>query len=227
MTQDEKNKEADEERKNFLIKQKNFDGTSLIEHKDHFRVGMGTEYVAKFLRSFICMSRPNRILEIGAGYTTPFILDALRYNEKIINEGNLNPTYFQDMNYDPKFVIIDNENQGKFDNDLAMKEIIDSKYTDFIFDDFQGKGKIIEQKYGKFDFVWFDCGEAEDYKSFINEYWEICSEYVIFHNTYLNGKANINLKNILEGIGDSNFQWIDIIEPHKLSQGSITIIKKV
>ena len=46
-----------------------------LEYPQHFRAGMGTENVAPFLRSMVQLTRPNRILEIGAGYTTPWRAD--------------------------------------------------------------------------------------------------------------------------------------------------------
>ena len=49
----------------------------MIEYEDHYRKGMGTENVGALLRSLVRMVRPNRILEIGAGYTTPFLLEGL------------------------------------------------------------------------------------------------------------------------------------------------------
>ena len=48
-----------------------------MEHEKHFKAGMGTESVAPFLRSLVRMIRPYRILEVGAGYTTPFLLEGL------------------------------------------------------------------------------------------------------------------------------------------------------
>ena len=38
---------------------------------------MGTERMGPLLYTLICFSRPQRLLEVGAGYTTPFILKAL------------------------------------------------------------------------------------------------------------------------------------------------------
>ena len=66
-----------------------------MEYEEHFRTGMGTESVAPFLRSLIQMVRPQRILEIGAGYTTPFLLDGLENNKEIIDEGNLDTKYVE------------------------------------------------------------------------------------------------------------------------------------
>ncbi|MEU1330194.1 hypothetical protein [Streptomyces sp. NPDC005865] len=39
--------------------------------------GMGTEAVAPFLAGLIRMTRPRRVLEVGSGYTTPFLAAAL------------------------------------------------------------------------------------------------------------------------------------------------------
>ncbi|WP_406161741.1 hypothetical protein [Streptomyces canus] len=39
--------------------------------------GMGTEAVAPFLAGLIRMTRPRRVLEVGTGYTTPFLAVAL------------------------------------------------------------------------------------------------------------------------------------------------------
>ena len=83
---------------------------SPIEYEEFYRKGMGTENVGSFLRSLIQMVRPNKILEIGAGYTTPFILEAVVNNERIFNEGNLKESYFKNYNYTPKLVVIDDIN---------------------------------------------------------------------------------------------------------------------
>ena len=62
---------------------------SPIEYEEFFRKGMGTENVGAFLRSMVMMLRPKRVLEIGAGYTTPFLLEALINNERVFDDGNL------------------------------------------------------------------------------------------------------------------------------------------
>ena len=43
-------------------------------------VGMGTENVAWLLSSLIRLTRPRSILEVGLGYTTPFLLKGLADN---------------------------------------------------------------------------------------------------------------------------------------------------
>ena len=102
-----------------------------LEYEEHFRAGMGTESVAPLLRSLIQMMRPQRILEVGAGYTTPFLLDGLENNEMIVDEGNLDKKYLEwrKKHYDPKLVIIDNMSLGGFKKDFNY---IDSKYIEFV-----------------------------------------------------------------------------------------------
>ena len=61
-----------------------------------------TENVGPFIYSTIKTIRPKKILEIGAGYTTPFLVEALINNERVFDDGNLSESYFQDYSYDAK-----------------------------------------------------------------------------------------------------------------------------
>ena len=106
-----------------------------------------------------------------------------------------------------------------------MNNIVDSKYIDFIEGKFQDKKEILLKKYVNFDFVWFDCGGPDEYKTFMDEYWDMCSGYVLFHFTYSDGKPNKMHHLIYDKIKD-NLQTFDIVEPHKKRQGSITMINK-
>ena len=202
-----------------------FTNPSPIEYPIFYRPGMGTENAGSFLRSLVMMSRPKRVLEIGAGYTTPFLLEALINNERVFDDGNLNESYFKNYSYEAKLVVIDNQSLGELATVDGMEEIINSEYTDFVEGNFEGKGKELFKKYGHFDFVWFDCGGPKEYISFIKEYWAYCSNYIFFHFTYSDGKPNMNHKIIHDNI-QGNPVIIDIVEPHKKRQGSITMVKK-
>ena len=70
-------------------KNNNFITPKNLDYQDFYRPGMGTENVGGFLRSMAMMLRPKRVLEIGAGYTTPFLLEALINNERVFDDGNL------------------------------------------------------------------------------------------------------------------------------------------
>jgi len=197
-----------------------------MEHKEHYRKGMGTENVGPLLRTLVQMARPQRILEIGAGYTTPFILDGLKANEEMFDDGNLDPRYekWYKSNNDPKLVIIDTDSLPQ----------LESKYVEHIQGKFQGRSQELFDKYGEFDMVWFDCGGPEEYQDFVQEYWNICSHYMIFHYTFFQGQPTTAIDVISVAIdgwtrlmGSSNVQRIDILEPHKAGQGSITMLRKV
>ena len=83
----------------------------------------------------------------------------------------------------------------------------------------------MHERYGYFDFVWFDCGGNNEYKNFIDEYLDICSGYIFFHFTYSNGSPNRNHEIIRNSVtGDALI--FDIVEPHKMRQGSITMVRK-
>jgi hypothetical protein len=115
---------------------------------------------------------------------------------------------------------------GELAKKPGMKDIINSKFVDFVEGKFQGKAEQLFNKYGSFDFVWYDCGGTPEYKIFMNEYWKICSDYVLFHFTYYDGKPNANLSVVLSEMTGIPFR-LDIVEPHKTRQGSVTILRKV
>ena len=190
-------------------------------HSEWHRKGQGTEAVGPFLQSLITLSRPQRVLELGAGYTTPFLIEGLENNKDIfIDPECINQEYLSEVNYDPKMVIIDNTMGGE-----VRKRVKDYDYVDVVFDNFQGKAQELHDKYGKFDFVWMDCGGPNEYISFMKEYWDICSDYVIFHYTYVGHEPNELLGWIQLYAKDYDYH-LDIIEPHKIHQCGLTILRK-
>ena len=192
--------------------------TNKLLHSEFYRSGMGTETVAPFLYSFCRMLRPNKILEVGMGYTTPFLINALEDNRNMIIDHNCD-TKFLNEGYSPKMVSFD------MDIDIDYKKYDKNNVLDIYNSDFRGYSAQLKEKYGKFDFVWFDAGGINDIEDFLSEYWNICSKYVVFHFTYLNQKPNQLLKAIIENTKPP-FERLDLVEPHKNTQGSITILKK-
>jgi tetratricopeptide (TPR) repeat protein len=203
-----------------------FKSPSPIEYPTFYRAGMGTENVGGFLRAMALMLRPRRILEIGAGYTTPFLLEALVNNGRVYDDGNLQKSYFDNYTNDSKLIVIDDISLGELTKKPGMKDIIASKYTEFIEGKFEGKADMLFKKYGAFDFVWYDCGAAAEYKRFMEEYWGICSGYIFFHYTYSDGSPN-ELHDIILNNITGNPVIFDIVESHKKRQGSITMVKKM
>ena len=90
---------------------------------------------------------------------------------------------------------------------------------------FEGKAEILRRKYDSFDFVWLDCGGEDEYKHFMDKYWDICSGYIFFHFTHSQGIPNVKHDIILNRM-TGNTSVFDIVEPHKNRQGSITMVRK-
>ena len=197
----------------------------IMEHEKHFRKSMGTENVGPLLRTLVQMIRPQRILEVGAGYTTPFLLDGLKANEEIFDEGNLDPSYkkWHESNNDPRLVVIDTDPLPQ----------LDSKYVEHIQGKFQGRSQELFDKYGEFDMVWFDCGSLDTFQHFQQAFWPLVNSnggLILIHSlaTNFHGQmflAELKLAQATNAFND--FEIMTLIEPHKLWQNSITCIRLI
>ena len=243
--------------------------------------GMGTENVGPLIYNLIQIIRPTNVLEVGLGYSTALIAEGLfksktnfeeerkslfNYysHKKYINKEemsyikNLNPEYYV-KSYKPIHICIDDFSVENSNAKLVLNELKKNNLLEQIFlikSDFRKKSKEIQDKFGKINFIWFDCGGPLEYQDFINEYWSIVEKdgYLIFHFTfsytfeisnfennskYKMGKMikNENYNFIYEKIKNDlylflnkkkmKYEVISIIEPHKQRQSSITIVKKL
>lgn len=194
-----------------------------IEHlKDNT---MGTKHVAYLLYSMIRMSKPTNILEIGIGYTTPFILQAMRenYNDIIqiknsIKSGlidynimkNLKLAYY---NSDYKCVYTGVDNMSHKNCEVVVDYI--KKQTDIEhilhLDNYNTLPRDT-----LYDFIWMDCGDYNDYINLLENFTTVFSNgaLILLHNT-----LNTPLHNLPK--------FLEIVEPDNINQNSISIIKYV
>ena len=210
----------------------------MMKHEKWYVPGYGTEKVGPFLGSLIEMVRPQKILEVGFGYTTPFLIESLKNNFELVWDDNCDPEYLKNK-YDPKLVIIDNQSLEKNTNRAKQRRNFlkeqPTNLVDFIEGDFTQSSIVsqVKENYSQFDLCWFDCGGPEEYQFFIDNYFNMIKEFSIFHFTFFKGEENKNGKIISKCLSEylrstgSNMQRLDIIEPHKFKQGSITILRKV
>ena len=166
-------------------------------------VGMGTEHVGLLLYSLVRMTRPRSVLEVGLGYTTPFLLKGLADNTEewetdleILQSGRdldvrrdlLLPGHFVTP-YQPKLIAIDDFSAAGSSASrvlAAAKTLALDDYLVQITGDFRGRSNTIDEKHKPFDFIWFDCGGPEEYVEFLKEYWaqSASSCVVALHFTY-------------------------------------------
>lgn len=237
----------------------------------------GTELMGPLLYALLRSTRPENVLEVGMGYTTPFIIQALVDNEvdfkeelakikqknkayieaiegedaRVMKPGSkplecmwdwmadspclANPEYYL-KHYQPVFHAIDNYSSANSHSSqvaAALKRLKLDKTVDLHLGDFrQFVDKIVSDD-DLLDFVWFDCGNAEDYKDFIELYWKYINPnggMLLLHNTLnrYSFHAVMNYFKQLQGCSDLyDVEVLSLLEPHKITQGSVTLVKKV
>lgn len=166
--------------------------------------GMGTEHVAPLLYSLVRMTRPRSVLEVGLGYTTPFLAQALMDNARefatdrhiLANPGEdderrlvLAEEYFH-SDYLPMHHAIDDFSDESSSGKEALQviEALDLRSMVQVHEgDFRGLSQQMSQSAFPLDFVWFDCGGLPEYVDFIEEYWRLISPdhgVLLLHFTY-------------------------------------------
>ena len=198
-----------------------------MEHPDWYVPGYGTEKVAPFLRSLAELTRPQKVLEIGMGYTTPFLLEAIEKNsEGLLWDSNCDKEYLN-KSYDPKFVVVDDQRLEEDAERAANRRsrLKANSLVHFVEGDMTDSSVVNRvRENGPYDLVWFDCGGPVEYQYFVDYYWNMVKEYALFHFTYFKGEPNKN-NDILSLLRDYQYR-MDIVEPHKFKQGSITMLRK-
>ena len=198
-----------------------------MEHPDWYVPGYGTEKVAPFLRSLAELTRPQKVLEIGMGYTTPFLLEAIEKNsEGLLWDSNCDKEYLN-KSYDPKFVVVDDQRLEEDSERAANRRsrLKANSLVHFVEGDMTDSSVVNRvRENGPYDLVWLDCGGPVEYQYFVDYYWNMVKEYALFHFTYFRGEPNKN-NDILSLLRDYQYR-MDIVEPHKFKQGSITMLRK-
>lgn len=211
---------------------------------------MGTELISPLLYSLLRMTRSRTVLEIGAGYTTPFILRALKDNDtdekkeiaqikRLIKardtetEMNIVPEYYSSHLRKPSLFSIDSlTHSGTTAHRVKMmaKKAGLNPYLRMINADFKNCSKKLRKAVRSFDFIWFDCGGYDDYVDFLKIYWSLINPkggFLLLHSTLTNRairKIHDQLKK-RQKREFNNFELLSILEPHKLIQNSVTLIR--
>ena len=204
---------------------------------------MGTEVVAPFLYNLIMFERPRKILEIGAGYTSMYILKALSDCDSLIKEEKnnvtsnnlINPDYFNNIR-PAKLHIIDDFSHGKTTADKVLKKAQDMGFKDllkFHEADFLNYADKLPKEDLPFDLIWLDCGNLNYYEYFKQLYFPLVSKnggLILIHSLQTNFHGQMFLKDLkLEQatLSFNKYELISIQEPHKLRQNSLTILRSV
>jgi hypothetical protein len=218
---------------------------------------MGTESVGPLLYWLVRSSRAARILEVGAGYTTVLLAKALQDNlhdferehRALITKNKLYPPMSEAWSlaeppladpgyylhpYQPRLLSIDSSSEEN------LKSIIDvlssgelNQFVDFVSNDFRVEFQKLREAREEFDLIWFDCGGYDEYRTFIDQGWALINAnggYACLHFTLTNLSMGVVLRDLklaqaTGGLRD--FELLSVLEPHKFSQNSYTILRKI
>jgi hypothetical protein len=144
--------------------------------------GLGTENAAWLLYSLARMTRPDRVLEVGTGYTTPFLLQALADNAvdaaadrlAIADGGDRRGLLVRDVAqraHHPLLVGMDeNENVllAQIVEELGLRSFFREEIGDF-----RSLARDLGDELPPFDLVWFDAGGPREYADFLRDCWDL------------------------------------------------------
>lgn len=162
--------------------------------------GMGTEVVAPLLSQLVHLVRPHRVLEVGMGYTTPFLAKALAEAEALagaeaealvrktrpyLADGReldeawidsepalLLPGNYREP-YRPRFVAIDDLSDTGSSAPLVTEVLDDlglSERVTVVNSDMRGAVGRLPEEFRPIDFAWVD---AWDCLYFFENFWEL------------------------------------------------------
>lgn len=192
-----------------------------------------TENVSIFLYSLIKAVRPKKIIEVGAGYTTPFlcqaILDVRSENYDWISaSGSFSENYREhSLDYNPTFTIVEN-----YDHQYAIKqtkELLEYYSASHLVNFVEADAKdFVLNNSTEYDFVWMDFGSGEEYMFYFKEFYRTLPSggYIIVHSTVNNKHGNKFVVDAEKMKEEMNFEMMTFVEPHKSIQSSWTIFKK-
>ncbi len=209
---------------------------------DCYSPAMGTENVGPLLYALARMTRPQRVLEIGSGYTSLFLLKALKDNASAIEQERSAPTSDADFRLasfyksDFKSVLHSIDNNIHPDSTAsrvaAAADRLDvSGPLQMHEADFQGYAEKIPAGDQPFDLIWFDCGNLAYFQSFAQEYFQRVDQnggLVLIHSlaTNMHGQLFMHALKLKQATANFNdFEIVTLVEPHKMRQNSLTMIR--
>lgn len=179
------------------------------------RPEMGTERMGPLLHSLIRTTRARSILEVGMGYTTPFLAHALESNRldferdrkllvtKTRRMAALGDQWFVEAPaladpgffvapFEPALNVIDDESANgtsvrRVGN--VLKQLGLAQHLALWRGDFRNLHDEFIAAGKRFDFVWFDCGGYREYRDFLDLYWDLIDDnggVLVLHYTLTN-----------------------------------------
>jgi predicted O-methyltransferase YrrM len=220
------------------------------------RPGMGTENSANLISALIGMSRPNTVVEIGAGDSTIFIAKALQQARKDwkLDKDALDASTWQERTalldptgipgvYQPRLITIDNfsaeGSSAEAAWDALRNDDIDASIVTFIERDFYALDDAIIGSWGAIDIAWIDAGTPADDVRFVAALWKHIAPggYLCLHEptmlTTVNVKGAQRIRRVRTPVWedlyrrlDDSFELVTLPELHKYRQSGLGVLRK-
>ncbi|CAJ1945084.1 unnamed protein product [Cylindrotheca closterium] len=211
---------------------------------------MGVENLGPLLYSFLRFTKKRRIVEIGAGYTSLWILQAIKENDDELrrikaleDEGRCRlldypwtvPSAIQNLeNESPLLLCIDNCEHQK-ETATGASAVANALGLDPYFEFMKGDAFDLELESNSVDVLWCDFGVGSRMSEFATSAWKSIRPggFFLCHSTLTNENTRQWLEAIrarssqeVTGIPPEEYIELSLLEPHKSFQNSISIIQK-
>ncbi|MET8295784.1 hypothetical protein ABZW02_17150 [Streptomyces sp. NPDC005180] len=206
---------------------------------------MATDSTAPLLYWLVRTLRPQRVLEVGMGYTTPFLAQALKDNKEAYEaerellytpesqtvQPMAHAPYYDDP-YEPQLICIDRMTDTASSAPRALEVMEKLGLADtcrIIEGDLRGASGEVRKAVGLVDFAWID---TWDTLAFVREYWDLinpaggmfAAHYLM---TYPEGRAVLRYLESLRGRENGRLEITNLREPHRYGQNSTTLIRRI
>ncbi|MGW5052574.1 class I SAM-dependent methyltransferase [Actinokineospora sp. NPDC004072] len=219
---------------------------------------MGTEVVAPLLANLVKLVRPSRVLEVGMGYTTPWLAAALAEaaaearaqapalaaktrgyldrgadldDEWMYAEPSLLAPEFYTSPYQPRMVAVDDWSVPESSSPRVLDVLrglgLDEQVT-VVNANLRECAQHFPEDFTPIDFAWVDAWEC---LYFFDNFWDLINPdggLVVMHYlmTYPEGEAMLRYLARQREANPGEFEVVNLLEPHKLSQNSLTILRR-
>ena len=228
------------------------DRTFLDAARRAYSVHMGVENAAPLLYDLARFVKPRRVLEVGAGYTSLWLLKALADNDAELarirelqrgGEAELLHwpwtvgDYVEGHDAVPaRLVCIDDcahQSEAASSIPAIAGELGLAEYFSFA----KGDAWLMDDLYegGSFDLFWLDFGVGTRVAEYVAKIWPAIEPggYLVCHSTITNENTRLWLDAVRRrepkeatGIDPDHVTHVSLLEPHKRFQNALTILQK-
>ena len=238
-------------RRAFLPASPAIDASFLRQVHALYQPHMGVENLGPLLHAFVCFTKVRRIVEVGAGCTTIWILQALADNDdelrrvqSLQRQGKCRLLDWPWTNHGivdrlldvpASLLCVDNCQHQKETATGAAAAARDwnlEQYLTFVKGD---AFDALELESGSVDALWCDFGVGNRMRDFAATHWDSLRPggFLLCHSTLTNARTREWLEAVrahagrdATGLPSREYSELSLLEPHKHYQNSLTLIQK-